>query len=147
MWAHTAANALGVAGGSLALDAACASALYAMKIACDRLHDGTADLMLAGAVSGCDGLVIYSGFEALGALSPSGCSRPLQRGADGLVPAEGAALLALMRLRDAVAAHVPILGVVRGIGLSNDGRTGGFLAPAEAGQLRAMRAAYGQAGF
>jgi acyl transferase domain-containing protein/3-hydroxymyristoyl/3-hydroxydecanoyl-(acyl carrier protein) dehydratase len=147
LWAHTAANALGLEGGSLALDAACASALYAIKIACDRLHDGAADLMLAGAVSGCDGLIIDSGFEALGALSPSGRSRPFQRGADGLVPAEGAALLAFMRLRDAVAAHVPVVGVVRGIGLSNDGRTGGFLAPAEEGQIRAMRAAYEQAGF
>ena len=147
MWAYTAANALGLQGGSLALDAACASALYAVKIACDRLHDGTADLMLAGAVSGCDGLIINSGFEVLGALSPSGRSRPLQRGADGLVPAEGAALIALMRLRDAVAAHVPVLGVVRGVGLSNDGRTGGFLVPAEEGQSRAMRAAYEQAGF
>jgi acyl transferase domain-containing protein/3-hydroxymyristoyl/3-hydroxydecanoyl-(acyl carrier protein) dehydratase len=147
MWAHTAANALGLRGGSLALDAACASALYAVKIACDRLHDGTADLMLAGAVSGCDGLIIDSGFEALGALSPSGRSRPFQRGADGLVPAEGTALLALMRLRDALAAHAPVLGVVRGVGLSNDGRSGGFLAPAEEGQVRAMRAAYEQAGL
>jgi acyl transferase domain-containing protein/3-hydroxymyristoyl/3-hydroxydecanoyl-(acyl carrier protein) dehydratase len=147
MWAYTAANALGLQGGSLALDAACASALYAVKIACDRLHDGTADLMLAGAVSGCDGLIVNSGFEVLGALSPSGRSRPFQRGADGLVPAEGAALLALMRLRDAVAAQVPVLGVVRGVGLSNDGRTGGFLVPAEEGQIRAMRAAYEQAGF
>jgi acyl transferase domain-containing protein/3-hydroxymyristoyl/3-hydroxydecanoyl-(acyl carrier protein) dehydratase len=147
LWAHRAANALALSGASLALDAACASALYAIKIACDRLHDGTADLMLAGAVSGCDGLIIDSGFAALGALSPSGRSRPFQRGADGLVPAEGAALVALMRLRDAVAAHAPILGVVRGIGLSNDGRSGGFLAPAEDGQIRAIRAAYEQAGF
>jgi acyl transferase domain-containing protein/3-hydroxymyristoyl/3-hydroxydecanoyl-(acyl carrier protein) dehydratase len=147
LWAHTAANELGLGGGSLALDAACASALYAIKIACDRLHDGTADLMLAGAVSGCDPLIIDSGFRALGALSPSGRSRPFQRGADGLVPAEGAALLAFMRLRDAVAAGIPVLGVVRGVGLSNDGRTGGFLAPAEEGQIRAMSAAYRQAGF
>src|SRR6201986_4385274 len=83
----------------------------------------------------------------LGTLRPSGSGSPLPRGADGLVPAEGVALLALMRLRDAVAADVPVLGVVRGIGLSNDGRTGGFLLPAEEGQLRAMRAAYQQAGF
>ena len=147
LWAHTAANDLGLLGGSLALDAACASALYAIKIACDRLHDGSADLMLAGAVSGCDGLIIDAGFAALGALSPSGRSRPLQRGADGLIPAEGAALLAFMRLGDAVAAHVPVLGVVRGLGLSNDGRTGGFLVPAEDGQIRAMSAAYRSAGF
>ncbi|GIF63896.1 type I polyketide synthase [Asanoa ishikariensis] len=147
LWAHQAANELNLKGGSLALDAACASALYAIKIACDRLHDDTADLMLAGAVSGCDGQIINSGFAALGALSPSGRSRPFHRGADGLVPAEGTALVALMRLRDAVDQRVPVLGVIRGIGLSNDGRTGGFLAPAEEGQLRAMHAAYAQAGF
>ena len=146
-WAHTAARALGLGGGSLALDAACASGLYAAKIACDRLHDRTADVMLAGAVSGCDGLIIDLGFEALGGLSPSGRSMPFERAADGLVPAEGAAIVALMRLSDAVAARLPVFGVVRGIGLSNDGRTGGFLAPAEAGQLRAMQAAYAQAGF
>ncbi|MEV6493464.1 beta-ketoacyl synthase N-terminal-like domain-containing protein, partial [Actinoplanes sp. NPDC051633] len=147
LWAHTAANALGLEGGSFALDAACASALYAIKIACDRLHDDTADLMVAGAVSGCDGLIIDSGFAALGALSPTGRSRPFHRAADGLIPAEGAALFAFMRLRDAAAAGVPVLGVVRGLGLSNDGRTGGFLAPAEDGQIRAMRAAYRLAGF
>lgn len=144
--AHTAAAALGLGGGAFAVEAACASALYAVKIACDRLHDRTADLMLAGAVSGCDGLIIDLGFAALGALSPTGRSRPFHRDADGLVPAEGAAIVALMRLRDAVAGHVPVLGVVRGVGLSNDGRTGGFLTPAEDGQVRAMRAAYQQAG-
>jgi len=145
--AHDAARALGLGAGAIALDAACASALYAIKLACDRLHDGAADLMLAGAVSGCDGLIINLGFEALGGLSPTGRSRPFHRSADGLVPAEGAAIFALMRLSDAVDAGAPIHGVIRGIGLSNDGRTGGFLAPAENGQIRAMRAAYAQAGF
>jgi len=145
--AHTAARALGLGAGAFALDAACASALYAIKLACDRLHDRSADLMLAGAVSGCDGLVIDLGFEALGGLSPTGRSRPFHSEADGLVPAEGAAIFALMRLRDAVTAGAPIHGVIRGIGLSNDGRSGGFLAPAEDGQIRAMHAAYAQAGF
>ena len=145
--ARTAARALGLGAGALALEAACASGLYAIKIACDRLYDGTADVMLAGAVSGCDGLIINLGFEALGGLSPSGRSRPFHREADGLVPAEGAAIVALMRLRDAMDARVPIHGVLRAVGLSNDGRSGGFLAPAEAGQVRAMHSAYAQAGF
>lgn len=144
---HTAARALSLGAGAVTVEAACASALYAIKLACDRLHDGTADLMLAGAVSGCDGLIINSGFDALGGLSRTGRSRPFHRDADGLVPAEGVAIVALLRLRDAIAARVPIRGVVRGVGLSNDGRTGGFLVPAESGQLRAMRAAYEQAGF
>ncbi|MFD9876539.1 beta-ketoacyl synthase N-terminal-like domain-containing protein, partial [[Kitasatospora] papulosa] len=43
--AHFAARALGLGAGAFALDAACASSLYAVKLACDRLHDGTADVM------------------------------------------------------------------------------------------------------
>lgn len=140
------AQALGFGAGSIALDAACASSLYALKIACDRLHDGTADLMLAGGVSAADPLLIQAGFTALRALSPTGRLRPLHREADGLVPAEGAALVALMRLTDAQARGIPVLGIVRGIGLSNDGRSdGGLLVPSEAGQKRAMYAAYAAA--
>ena len=82
------------------------------------------------------------GFTALTALSPTGRSRPFHREADGLVPAEGAAIIALRRLDDAVRRKDQILGVIRGIGLSNDGRSEGMLTPASAAQVRAMRRAY-----
>jgi acyl transferase domain-containing protein/3-hydroxymyristoyl/3-hydroxydecanoyl-(acyl carrier protein) dehydratase len=143
--AHLAARALGLGRGGYALDAACASALYAISLAIDRLRDRAADLMLAGAVSRADHLLITGGFRALGASSPTGRSRPFHRGADGLVPGEGVVLVALMRLGDAIAAGGPILGVIRAVGLANDGRSGGLLAPDEAGQERAMRLAYAQA--
>lgn len=141
------ARALGLSGPAFALDAACASSLYAIKLACDRLHDGSADLMLAGAVNRADDLFIHVGFCALSAMSRTGRSRPFDREADGLVPAEGAGIVALKRLDDAVAAGDPILGVIRGVGLSNDGRGRGLLAPSEEGQERAMRAAYTVAGL
>lgn len=145
--AHFAARALGLGGGAFALDAACASSLYAIKLACDRLHDRTADMMVAGGVNCADDLFIHIGFTALSAISRTGQSRPFHRDADGLVPAEGAGFVTLMRLTDAVAAGKRILGVVRGVGLSNDGRDGGLLVPAEAGQERAMRQAYEVAGI
>jgi 3-oxoacyl-(acyl-carrier-protein) synthase/3-hydroxymyristoyl/3-hydroxydecanoyl-(acyl carrier protein) dehydratase/1-acyl-sn-glycerol-3-phosphate acyltransferase len=140
------ARALGLGGGAFALDAACASSLYAIKLACDKLNDGEADVMLAGAVNRADDLFIHVGFCALSALSKTGRSRPFHRGADGLVPAEGAAFVALKRLADAEARGDEILGVIRGVGLSNDGRGRGFLAPSAAGQARAMRRAYEVAG-
>ncbi|MEX1364679.1 MAG: beta-ketoacyl synthase N-terminal-like domain-containing protein, partial [Nannocystaceae bacterium] len=140
--AHLLARAYGLGAGAFTLDAACASALYAIKIACDRLADGDADLMLAGAVNCCDDLFIHVGFCALAALSRSGRSRPFSRHADGLLPAEGAVFFALQRLEDAVAQGRPIHGVIRGIGLSNDGRSGGVLVPTVEGQVRAMQAAY-----
>ncbi len=140
--AHLISNALGLTGGAAALDAACASSLYAMKLACDRLHDRTADVMLAGGVNGASDLLLHVGFSALQALSRSGRSRPFHRDADGLVPAEGAAILVLRRLDDAIADADTILGVIRGIGLSNDGRGRGLLVPSQEGQERAMRLAY-----
>ncbi len=138
---------LGLADSAFALDAACASSLYAIKLACDALADGRADLMLAAAVSRADDLFIHMGFTALKALSPSGRSRPFHKDADGLVPAEGAGCVALKRLSDAVRDSDRILGVIRGIGLSNDGRGHGLLAPSEEGQVRAMEAAYAAAGL
>lgn len=143
--AHLIANALGLTAGAMALDAACASSLYAIKLACDRLHDHTADVMLAGGVNGAGNLLLHVGFCALQALSRSGRSRPFHQGADGLVPAEGAAVLALRRLEDAIADGDTILGVIRGVGLSNDGRGRGLLVPSQAGQERAMRLAYAMA--
>ena len=137
--AHLISNALGLTGGAAALDAACASSLYAIKLACDRLHDHNADVMLAGGVNGASDLLLHVGFSALQALSRSGRSRPFHRGADGLVPAEGAAILALRRLEDAIADHNTILGVIRGVGLSNDGRGSGLLVPSQEGQERSMR--------
>ncbi|MEW5848463.1 MAG: beta-ketoacyl synthase N-terminal-like domain-containing protein [Myxococcota bacterium] len=144
--AHLAASALGLELGGFSLDAACASSLYAIKLACDRLHDRTADVMVAGAVNAADSLFLHVGFCSLAAMSKSGRSRPFHRDADGLVPAEGAALLVLKRLGDARAANDRILGVIRGVGLSNDGRGRGLLAPSQEGQVRAMRLAYGMSG-
>ena len=123
---------LSLEAGAFALDAACASSLYAIKNACDWLHDGRADIVLAGAVNCADDLFIHVGFSALSALSKSGRSRPFNRQADGLVPAEGAAFVALRRLEDARRDPVTtILGVIRGVGLSNDGRGQGALVPSK----------------
>jgi 3-oxoacyl-(acyl-carrier-protein) synthase/3-hydroxymyristoyl/3-hydroxydecanoyl-(acyl carrier protein) dehydratase/1-acyl-sn-glycerol-3-phosphate acyltransferase len=145
--AHLLAKGLGLGGGAFALDAACASSLYAIKYACDRLHEGSADAMLAGAVQRADDLFIHVGFCALQAMSKSGRSRPFHKDADGLVPAEGAGMVLLKRLEDAVADGDTIIGVIRGVGLSNDGRAGGFLAPAEDGQVRAIQAAWDMSGL
>ncbi|MFF1463198.1 beta-ketoacyl synthase N-terminal-like domain-containing protein [Streptomyces sp. NPDC058330] len=141
-----AARALGLGAGAWSLDAACASSLYAVKLACDRLHDGTADLMVAGAAARADPLYLHVGFCGLSATSRTGRSRPFHRDADGLVHGEGAGFVALMRLCDARAARLPVLGVIRGVGLSNDGRGGGLVSPSEEGQVRAMRLAYEAAG-
>ncbi|MCZ4299361.1 beta-ketoacyl synthase N-terminal-like domain-containing protein [Henriciella marina] len=140
------ARALGAAGPAFAVDAACASSLYAIKLACDRLQDHSLDVVIAAAVNGADNLILHQGFSALNALSPTGRSRPFVDGADGLVPAEGAAAIVLKRLSDCDLAD-RVFGVIRGIGLSNDGRRKSLLAPDGDGQREAMAAAWTGSGL
>lgn len=140
------AKALGLGLGAFTLDAACASSLYALKLAADELIAGRADAMLAGGCSRPDALYTQMGFSQLRALSSSGCCSPFDVKADGLVVGEGAGIFVLKRLDDAVAAGDSILAVFAGAGLSND-MSGNLLAPAIEGQVRAMRAAYTSAAW
>ena len=79
------ATALGLGGGTYTLDAACASSLFAVKLACDALHAGKADAVLAGGVARPDTLYTQIGFTQLQALSRSGRCAPFDRSADGLL--------------------------------------------------------------
>jgi 3-oxoacyl-(acyl-carrier-protein) synthase/3-hydroxymyristoyl/3-hydroxydecanoyl-(acyl carrier protein) dehydratase len=139
------AQALHLGRGGYALDAACASSLYAVALAVEELQAGRADAMLAGGCCRPDCQYTQMGFAQLRALSLSGRCAPFDAAADGLLVGEGAALFVLKRLRDAIRDGDIIHAVIRGIGLSND-RAGNLLAPAQEGQLRAMRRAYEQAG-
>ncbi len=140
------AHALGLGGGSFTLDAACASSLYAIKLAVDELISGRADAMLTGGVSRPDPLYTQMGFSQLRALSKRGICSPFDAAADGLVVGEGAGIFLLKRTADAVAHGDRIYGIIRGVGLAND-VGGSLLAPLSEGQLRAMRAAYTQSGW
>jgi 3-oxoacyl-(acyl-carrier-protein) synthase/3-hydroxymyristoyl/3-hydroxydecanoyl-(acyl carrier protein) dehydratase len=145
--ARLATEALGLGGTVDVLDAACASGLYAVALACDRLARGELDCAIAAGVSGADSLYLFLGFTQLRALSRSGNARPLDRRADGLLVGEGAAAVALKRLPDALRDGDRIHAVVRGAGAGSDGRKGNLLAPAEDGQLRALRRAWSRAGL
>ena len=140
------ARAFGLGGGTYTLDAACASSLYAVKLACDELHAYRTDAMLAGGVSRPNCLFTQVGFSQLKALSPSGRCTPFDRNADGLVVGEGAGILVLKRLADAIHDGDPIYGLIQGVGLSND-MGGNLLAPDSEGQIRAMASAYESCGW
>ncbi|MFO8084206.1 MAG: beta-ketoacyl synthase N-terminal-like domain-containing protein [Desulfobacterales bacterium] len=135
------AKALGLGGSCYTLDAACASSLYAVKLACDELQSFRVDAVLAGGVSRPECLYTQVGFSQLRALSPSGRCAPFDKDGDGLVVGEGAGIVMLKRLEDAVKQGDRIYGIIKGIGLSND-MSANLLAPDSEGQLRAMRKAY-----
>ena len=138
------ARSMGLMGGCFTLDAACASSLFAIKLACDQLTCGRADMMIAGGVSRPDSLYTQIGFTQLKALSPSGRCAPFDSRADGLVVGEGTGMVVLKRMADALACGDTIHGVITGAGWSND-IGGNLVAPSSDGQIRAMAAAYQQA--
>ncbi len=137
---------MGFGGDSFTLDAACASSIYAVKLACDALVANRADMVVTGGVSRPECLYTQTGFSQLQALSSSGRCAPFDRRADGLVVGEGVGILVLKRLTDALEHGDTIHGVIHGIGLSNDMR-GNLLAPESRGQVRAMKQAYRLAGW
>jgi 8-amino-7-oxononanoate synthase len=133
-------------GPSFTLDAACASASVAIHDAVLQLRSGQIDSALAG---GCyvnltpDNLIA---FTRIGAISPSGACRPFDASADGFVQSDGVGMVFLKRLEDALADGDRIYALIRGSGCNNDGRGEGPMTPRVDGQLRALRAAYKDAG-
>ncbi len=137
------AQALGLKKTHFGLDAACASSLYAVKLACDELRNGRADMMLAGAVSGADPLFIHMGFSYFHAYAREDePSQPMHGKSGGLTSAEGAGMVVLKRLSDAQRDNDNILAVIDGVGLSNDGHGKFLLSPNPKGQKLAFERAY-----
>ena len=136
------AKALSLSRAYFSIDAACASSLYSVKIACDYLQHGKADMMLAGAVSAGDPFFVNMGFSTFTAYSEKDESRPLDRHSKGLVSGEGAGMLVLKRLDDALKDGDKIYATIGGVGLSNDGRGKSVLSPNAQGQVLAYERAY-----
>ncbi|MBI9077937.1 MAG: hypothetical protein JEZ02_21235, partial [Desulfatibacillum sp.] len=145
--AYVIAKALNLTGPRLALDAACSSSLYSVRLACDYLNSGRADMMLAGAVSAADPFFVNMGFSIFQASPLNKDSRPLDQNSGGLVAGEGAGMFVLKRLDDALAHGDRIHGVICGAGLSNDGRGASVLSPNPKGQRLAFERAYADAGM
>ncbi|MCB0580281.1 MAG: PfaB family protein [Phaeodactylibacter sp.] len=138
-----ASRALGLGAGHYALDAACATSLYAIKLAADELLTGKADMMLAGAVCASDQLFIHMGFSIFHAYAGAEDKFvPLDKNSAGLVSSEGAGVVVLKRLEDAERDGDSIQAVIGGIGLSNDGRGKFLLSPHPKGQRLAFERAY-----
>jgi acyl transferase domain-containing protein/NAD(P)H-dependent flavin oxidoreductase YrpB (nitropropane dioxygenase family)/acyl carrier protein len=136
------ANRLDLGGASYTVDAACASSLAALDMACKELAGGASDLVLCGGADLHNGIHDYLLFASVGALSPSGRCRAFDGSADGIVLGEGVACVALKRLADAERDGDRIYAVIEGVGSASDGRSVGVTAPRPEGQRSALERAY-----
>ncbi|MFD5784660.1 SDR family oxidoreductase [Streptomyces sp. NPDC126933] len=140
------ANRLDLGGANYTVDAACASSLTAVDVACKELVTGTSDLVLCGGADLHNGINDYLLFSSVHALSPSGRSATFDGAADGIALGEGVACVVLKRLADAERDGDRIYTVIDGVGSASDGRALGLTAPRPAGQRAALTRAYRNAG-
>jgi acyl transferase domain-containing protein/thioesterase domain-containing protein len=121
--------ALDLRGPSLAVDTACSSSLVAVHHAVRALASGECDTALAGGVNVLLSPALTLGFQRAGALAPDGRCKTFDAAADGMVRAEGCAVIVLRRLSDAERAGDRVLAVIRTSAVNSDGRSNGLLAP------------------
>ncbi len=140
------AKAAGLGGTHFSLDAACASSCYSVKLACDYLHTGKADMMLAGAVSGSDPMFVNMGFSIFQAFPANNIHAPFDKNSQGLFAGEGAGMMVLKRHSDAVCDGDKIYAIIKGGALSNDGKGEFVLSPNTKGQVLVYERAYDNAG-
>ncbi|HEY1555387.1 MAG TPA: beta-ketoacyl synthase N-terminal-like domain-containing protein [Kofleriaceae bacterium] len=136
------ANRLDLRGPAYTVDAACASSLLAVDHAVRELESGRCDAMIAGGVHVCHDVTFWSVFAQLGALSKSSAIRPFDRRADGILIGEGCGVVVLKRLADAERAGDRVYAVIRGTGVSSDGRESSAMRPRADGQLAALEGAW-----
>ncbi|MGW6442012.1 SDR family oxidoreductase [Lentzea sp. NPDC055074] len=141
------ANRLDLGGANYTVDAACASSLAALDVACKELVGGTSDMVLCGAVDLHNSAHDYQMFASVKALSAKGRCATFDSAADGIALGEGVAAVVLKRLADAERDGDRVYAVIKGIGASSDGRSMGLTAPRPEGQQRALRRAYASAGL
>jgi myxalamid-type polyketide synthase MxaE and MxaD len=134
-------------GPGLTVDTACSDSLAALHMACESLRAGECALALAGGVS--VNLLARSNvsFTKAGALSADGRCNTFDERANGMIRSDGAGLMALKLLPDALAAGDRIVAVIRASAINHDGHSNGIMAPNGEAQKAVLREAYRRAGI
>jgi len=116
-------------GPSLTLDSACSSALVAVDNACRSIWSGDCKFALAGGVNSIMLPQPFMGFTKAQMLSPTGQCHTFDQSADGYVRGEGAGMVLLKPLADALVDNDRIYAVIRSTAVLQDGNTSGMTIP------------------
>ncbi|HEV3039221.1 MAG TPA: SDR family NAD(P)-dependent oxidoreductase [Candidatus Angelobacter sp.] len=133
---------LNLRGPALSIQTACSTSLVAVSLACQSLLNHECDVALAGGAS--VKLPQHGGYfyENGGILSPDGHCRPFDADAKGTVAGNGAGIVVLKRMSDAVRDRNRIRAVILGSAINNDGAGKvGYTAPSVNGQTAVIAAA------
>jgi len=143
---------LGVTGPNTANSNSCAAGTIAIGDACRFIQRGEAEVMLAGGAEVPIAPLAFGAFSIVRAMSrrnhePEKASRPFDKGRDGFVMGEGAAMLVLEEAEHAQCRGAPIYAEILGYSLTNDAHHMSAPHPTGAHAARAIRNALSDAGL
>lgn len=139
---------LDLRGPAITVQTACSTSLVAVHMACQSLLAGECDLALAGGVRIRVPLIEGYWFQESGIASPDGHCRPFDARSRGIVPGDGAGVVVLKRLRDAMRDRDTVHAVIKASAINNDGASkAGYSASSPLGQAEVIAQALALSGL
>lgn len=130
---------LNLKGPAVSVHSACSTSLLAIAEAVEAIRNGQCDVALAGGSSVTSPINSGHLYQEGSMLSADGHCRSFDADGKGTVFSDGAGVVLLKRLEDAITDGDVIHGVIKGIGVNNDGGDkGSFTAPSVEGEAGAI---------
>jgi len=134
---------LNLRGPVVAINTTCSTSLVAVNMACRSLLFGEANVMLAGGITLNSEVQLGYFYQDGMIFSKDGHCRTFDKDASGTVGSEGAGVVVLRRLQDAIRDNDHIYAVIKGSAVNNDGSGKvGFAAVSVEGQVDCIRKAH-----
>lgn len=134
---------LDLKGPAIYVNTACSTSLVAVHMACRSLLTGDAKIAIAAGVAMNSEKAQGYMYKPEGILSADGRCRAFNTNSTGTMIGQGAAVVVLKKLQDAIKDGDRIYSVIKGSAINNDGsRKVGYTAPSVDGQVECIRIAH-----
>ncbi|KAE8150832.1 putative polyketide synthase [Aspergillus avenaceus] len=134
-------------GPSITFDTACSSSLVALHLACQSIRAGETKCAMVGGTNLILMPELQTAMASLHFLSPDGKSQAFDHKANGYARGEGAAVIVIKPLADAIKDGNTIRAIIRATGVNQDGKTPGITLPSAQAQEDLIRSTYAAAGL